>query len=146
MEVAQSQRFIDRARGLGFSDDIIETLPGRIRQYGDKIGEIRFGGWADSDQFLVGRYSLLSSRNQRIMHELGHVLDDLADPGLFARSAQPGFGWRGFYNTERVAYTTQYGFNPYPLTAFNATAQAYPITTRVVVIGGTVYVIYKALK
>ncbi len=143
VEVAQSQRFIERARRLGFSDEVTEALPGRIRQYGDSIGEIRFGGWADADQFLVGRYGLLSSRDQRIMHELGHVLDDLANPGLFARSAQSGFGWRGFYNAERVAYTTQYGFNPYPLTAFSATAQAYPIRTRVVVIGGATYVIYE---
>jgi hypothetical protein len=77
------------------------------------------------------------------MHELGHVLDDIANPGLFIRSGQSDFGWRGFYNAERVAYTTQYGFNPSLLTAFNATAQAYPIGTRAVVIGGATYAIYE---
>ncbi|MEP0347102.1 RHS repeat-associated core domain-containing protein [Rhodopirellula bahusiensis] len=143
VDVAQSQRFINRARRLGFSDDAINALPNRLRQYGDSVGETFTGGWADADQFLVGRWGVLSTRNQRIMHELGHVLDDVANPGLFARSGQAGFGWRGFYNAERVAYTTQYGFNPAPLTAFNATAQAYPIGTRIVVIGGTTYAVYE---
>jgi hypothetical protein len=141
--VAQSQRFVDRARRLGFSDEAISVLPNRLLQYGDNVGETFTGGWAGADQFLIGRWGVLSTRNQRIMHELGHVLDDVANPGLFGRAGQTGFGWRGFYNAERIAYTLQYGFNPSPLTAFNATAQAYPLGTRVVVIGGTAFAIYE---
>jgi len=89
------------------------------------------------------RYGLLSSRPQRMLQKLGHVLDDVAHPGLFARSSRPGFGWRGFYQAERVAYTMQYGFNPVPLTALNATAQAYPVATRVVVYGGGSYLVWE---
>ena len=80
------------------------------------------------------------------MHELGHVLDDIANPGLFARSSTPGFGVRGFYDAESVAYFMQSGrFRPLSA-GFNATAQAYPLATRVavgaIVVGDTVVIIY----
>lgn len=94
-------------RKLGFSDEAIQLLLGRFRQYGNNIGEIRFGGWGIADQFLVGMSSLVSSRNQRIMHELSHVLDDVAYSRLFARSGQSEFGWRDFGSAERAACITQ---------------------------------------
>jgi hypothetical protein len=60
-------------------------------------------------------------------------LDDLANPGLFQRAGEAGFGFRGFYNAERIAYTIQYGRNPVPLTLFNAGMQSHPYTTTVIV-------------
>lgn len=144
--VAQSSKFIERAKRLGFSDELIQSLPKRIRQYGDRIGEIPTGGWADASQFLIGKRSLLSTRTQRIAHELGHVLDDLAQPGLFQRAGQAGFGFRGFYKAERVAYMMQYGRNPVPLTLFYAGMQSHPYTTTAIVggfiVGGYFFIDY----
>ncbi len=135
LSVAQSSKFIDRARRLGFSDELIQSLPNRILQYGDRLGEIPTGGWADASQLLIGKRSLLSTRTQRIAHELGHVLDDLSKPGLFQRAGQAGFGFEGFYKAERVAYMMQYGRNPVPLTLFNAGMQSHPYTTTAIVGG-----------
>ena len=129
LDVAQSETFIRRARGLGFSEEAIAGLPGRLRSYGGQIGEIRTGGWSDAEQFLIGRRGVFTSRWQRIAHELGHVLDDIANPGLFQRGSAAGFGFRGFYRAERAAYTMQYGFNPIPLTAFSASIQSHPYLT-----------------
>ena len=131
--VAQSPTFVSRAERLGFGQSQVDVLPGRLRAYGDSLGEIPTGGFANADTFLVGRHGILSTRTQRFAHELGHVLDDIANPGLFSRSAQPGFGFSGFYRAESVAYTLQYGFNPAPLSALNAGFQSNPVITTAIV-------------
>ena len=74
---------------------------------------------------------------------LDNVLDDLSNPGLFSRSSGKGFGFKGFYDAERIAYTMQYGKNPVPLTAFNAGMQSNPKTTTIVA-GGVVYVVFES--
>lgn len=139
IDVARSPKFVQRARALGFTDELVSALPSRVRRYGKMVGEIPSGGWADDVRFLVGRRSLLSSRTQRIRHELIHVLDDMADPGLFSRSATQSFGFKGFFDVELRAYRGMYGlYNPVnvPLAGFNASFQAYPISSRVVFFGG----------
>jgi hypothetical protein len=143
--IARSEKFIARAKALNFSEEQIAALPDRLMAFGDAMGEQSFGGWADANSFLVGKYGLgLSTRQQRIMHELGHVLDDMANPGLFANAEN--MRYRGFYSAERIAYTMQYGFNPLPLTAFNAANQAHPVATKVVIGGGVVVVYYVRSK
>jgi hypothetical protein len=143
---------IDRARSLGFSDEAIESLSSRIR--GMRVGEIPAGGWSDAEQILIGRRGLVTpTREGRILHELGHVLDDVANPGLFERSAQPGFGFREFLRAERVAYGMQYGpgsIRGAVLAPYAAVNSAYPTATKIIVIGGgaagTTYLIYKATE
>ena len=81
LAAAKSPRFIERARSLGFSDEAIEALSTRIRSV--KVGEIPAGGWSDAEQILIGRRGLITpTREGRIFHELGHVLDDIRSPGL----------------------------------------------------------------
>ncbi|MFT3784844.1 MAG: RHS repeat-associated core domain-containing protein [Tepidisphaeraceae bacterium] len=142
LSVAQSETFVERATALGFSQEHIAGLPMRLESY--QFGEIPFGGLATSDEFLIGRVSLLSSRSQRILHELGHVLDDVRTPGMF--DAEATYGFSQFYDAEKVAYTMQYGFNPAPLTAFNAAAQAHPLIMQGSVYGLSAYGIYSATK
>jgi hypothetical protein len=143
IDVAQSPTFVARAQGLGFSDAQIAALPERLAGYGGKIGEIPTGGFVNNDVFLVGRQGIISTQWNRTAHELGHVLDDIANPGLFQRAGQPGFGFSGYYRAESVAYTMQYGFNPAPITALNAGFQSHPVVTTVI-IGGTTIGVYEA--
>lgn len=143
---------MERARSLGFSDDAIEALKTRIRSV--KVGEIPTGGWSDAEQILIGRTGLITpTREGRIFHELGHVLDDIRSPGLFERSAQPGFGLKGYHEAERVAYAMQYGegsIRGAVLAPYAALHSAYPTATKIVTIGESIivisasgYVIYK---
>ena len=74
LETANSKEFIKRAKELGFSEEMIRKLPDRLRQYGHKIGEIPSGGFANDSMLLIGKRSLLSTRKQRIMHELGQCV------------------------------------------------------------------------
>jgi hypothetical protein len=133
LATAKSPKFIDRARRLGFSEESIAALPGRIRSL--KVGELPRGGWADSEQILIGRGGIITrTREGRIFHELGHLLDDIRSPGMFARAAQRGFGVRGFYAAEKVAYGIQYGprsIRGAVLTPIGALYGAYPTATTV---------------
>lgn len=134
MEAATSPQFIARAEAQGFTTEQISQLPARIGAYGENLTHGVTGGYADATSLQIGRLNLLSSRDAAISHELGHVLDDVAS-GAFTRATEPGFGFSGFYQAESIAYRMQYGFNPAPLTAFNALGQAYPTATRIAVWG-----------
>ncbi len=151
LSAARSPKFLERARSLGFSDEAIEALSARVRS--SKVGEILSGGWSDPEQILIGRFGLVTpTRQGRILHELGHVLDDVAHPGLFARSAEPGFGYSGFLKAERVAYAMQYGpgsVRGAVLAPFASVNQAHPVATKVVlgtIIAGEGYFIYRETR
>ena len=115
VEIAKSPTFVRRAQWLGFSTERIAQLPGRITQYYEAgmLGWIKIGGWVDESNLLIGRGGLFSSSG-RMRHELGHVLDELAHPGLMASSANPrAFGFMGYFKAEMVAFGTQLSpFNP----------------------------------
>jgi hypothetical protein len=136
LEVGTSPQFLGRAQAQGFTADQISQLGPRIEQLGDGLTHTITGGYADATGLGVGRLTLLSSREGAISHELGHLLDDIANPGLFSRATQSGFGFSGFYNAESIAYTMQYGLNPAPLTAFNAGLQSHPYLTASILGGG----------
>jgi hypothetical protein len=126
--IATSPTFIARAKALGFADEVIAALPARLRNY--KIAGTQLtGGWADHEAFIIGRLGHRTWIEQRILHELGHVLDDLAHPGLFGRE---NYTWREFFDTESIAYFTQYSRKRPGLAAFNATAQRFPGTARAI--------------
>jgi hypothetical protein len=155
LAVARSPKFVERARKLGFSDETIKVLSARIRNV--RVGERPRGGWADREQILIGRRGLITpTRKGRIFHELGHVLDDLRNPGLFERSAQRSFGVRGFYEAEKVAYGMQYGpgsIRGAVLAPYGAIYGAYPTATTVgaVMFSATTvsalgYVIYERVR
>gem|GEM_PF-4111795 len=129
--IATSPTFIARAKALGFADEVIADLPARLRDY--KIAGTQLtGGWADHEAFIIGRLGLKTWVEQRILHELGHVLDDLAHPGLFGKDK---YTWREYFDTESIAYFTQYGRKRPGLAAFNATAQRFPRTANTIGFG-----------
>lgn len=127
-------KFIRHVKKSGFTNEQIAQLPARIKSLGNNVGEIPTGGWADGKYFLVGRKGMIANRQQRIRHELGHVLDDIVNPGLFQKGAKSSFGFKNFYKAERVAYISQYGFDPIPSTAYNAVFQSHPLTSRIVLV------------
>jgi RHS repeat-associated protein len=126
-QVVQSDLFQSRAAAAGATSDDLAQLSARLATYGNNmvIGGAD-GGFATATRFSVSQNSLLSTLDQRIAHEAGHVLDDIGN-GIFAREANMTFS--EFYRAEAFAYRTQYGFNPVPLTAFNAGMQANPLLT-----------------
>jgi hypothetical protein len=142
IEIAKSSAFIRLAKKLGFNPSQIGELPERLLRYVSRAGEILSGGFVTEEVFLIGRRGLFNTRWQRVAHELGHVLDDIANPGLFERATQPGFGFRNYFRAESVAYRFQYGFNPIPLTALNAGFQSHPIITAGI-FGGWFYGSYR---
>jgi len=135
-QVVASDLFQSRALAAGATSDDLAQLPGRLAGYGDNmaIGGTS-GGFATSDQFSVSANGLLSTFDQRIAHEAGHVLNDIMDPGLFANEANLSFSQ--VYQAESFAYSIQYGFNPLPLSAFNAGMQVNPYLTLGILAVGT---------
>jgi hypothetical protein len=115
LKVANSRTFINQARQLGFSEEQIAQLPGKITQYYEsgQLGWIKTGGWVDESNLLIGKSGLFS-RTGRMRHELGHVLDEIAHPGLMARSRDPrAFGFIGYFKAEMTAFGTQlHPYNP----------------------------------
>jgi hypothetical protein len=112
--VAQSPTFVSRARALGFTDAQIAKLTERIEWYylNGQLGWIPTGGYAVEDALLIGRWRgpLPFGLTARMRHELGHLLDDIARPGLMASSLNAAkFGWGRFFGAEMVAFGTQFG-------------------------------------
>jgi hypothetical protein len=138
--ISNSELFISRAHKFGFNDVHLGLLPGKLNRMG--FGELAEGGFVTDNMFVLGSRSMLSTRSQRIMHELGHVLDGIKQPGLFEKAASPGFGFSNFYRAEKVAYQMQYGFNPVPITVLNAGFQSSKTVTSSIV-AGSAYGIYE---
>ena len=130
LSVATSDAFANRALNAGFTEAQINQLPSALEEYGAGL-QWSFGqNLADANRFTISPLGF-STVEGRISHELGHVLDDIARPGLFetAADAGPNFGFSDFYRAESTAYRLQYGFNPIPLAAFNAGMQSNPYLT-----------------
>jgi hypothetical protein len=147
LATAKSPKFVERARALGYSDEAIRSLSSRIR--GMKVGETLTGGWADAEKILIGRFGVISSREQRILHELGHVLDDVANPGLFAESTRAGFGYSGYLRAERVAFSMQYGprtIRAAVMAPFTAFAEVHPVVAYGALATADVYLTYKVVR
>ncbi len=131
---ARSESFARNALAAGFSHEHIRQVSRRLLTYRAIPGLT--GGSATADTIRIGRIPLLGTKSMIIRHELGHILDDVARPGIFSASERGGisrlfynsYGFRNFYRAERVAYLMQYGRNPVPLTAINAAAQVSPAT------------------
>jgi hypothetical protein len=124
---AGSAKFVERARALGYSEEQIGSLIARIQAYGSK-GQLAYtatGGLAKEDLLLIGRRGIFSTAS-RARHELAHVLDDIANPGLMSRSVNPSeFGFFGYLRAETVAYRAQLGLcNPAAFWASGLTASA----------------------
>jgi hypothetical protein len=146
---AQSPLFIERALHRGFTTQQIEALPQRLE--GMTFMESLTGANVTETEFVIGRYNLgAGSRAERIRHELGHVLDDVANPGLFQRSLNPAaFGYKGFKQTEATAYFMQFGRERPTLQTVNAFNQRWPYAIPIGIVAGTsgtAYVTTKALR
>ena len=115
IQVANSTTFMSRAKKLGFTEGQLSQLPGEISRYHEfgLLGWIRTGGWVDKSNLLIGRGGLFSQAG-RMRHEHGHLLDEIARPGLMTLSQNPrAFGFMGFFRAEMVAFGTLYNrFNP----------------------------------
>lgn len=129
----------------------IETLLSRLANRGDLQWAGRSGGYAGIDPelgrmvFKVGQGRFLYSTQGRIAHELTHVLQEVRNPGLYAREAglmgKP-FSFSEVFNIERQAYLSQHGGNflgktlAVPEAALNAGLATNPVTTYSIVVGG----------
>ena len=141
--VAQSSTFVRRAKALGFTDEHLAQIAGRIDALhaSGNIGFIRSGGWIDDTQFLIGCSSAF--RNGRIRHELGHLLDDIRSPGLLAEASSSRLSTLRIFGHEMTAFGTQVGrFNPIRpygslLTGIH---NNYGYVGSVPFIGGSIYV------
>ena len=145
IKVATGQPFLNRARGLGYTAEQIAQLPVRITQYFEQgmLGWMRSGGWATENSLLIGRGGVLFSYASRMRHELAHVLDEIAKPGLMMRSLNRSeFGFMGFYRAEMVAFGIQLGrYNPARpwLAGFTASHNRFGLWGSVPFLTGTVY-------
>ena len=113
LDTATTTPFTTRALALGFTAQELDQLPHAIMAYfargglGYKAGG---GGFASGEALLIGRGGYLFNMNQRMRHELGHVLDEIARPGIMAASMANArqFGLSGFARAEWTAFGTQF--------------------------------------
>lgn len=103
LKIARSNRFRERAAIAGVTDEaILRALPRRILRYG-RIKATWLTSTASADEFSIARFG----SEKHIFHELGHVLDDLIHPGLFAGEAN--LSMAGIYRAEVFASILQHG-------------------------------------
>jgi hypothetical protein len=139
---AGSAKFASRARALGYTDEQIAAVIGRIQGYGasGQLGYSATGGFAGENLLLIGRRGIFTTAS-RARHELAHVLDEIANPGLMARSANPSnLGFAGFLRAEISAYRIQSGlYNPAAFWAGGLTASSSRFGTAgaALYVGGT---------
>jgi hypothetical protein len=146
LETANSPKFISRAQSLGFSEEQISTVPGKIAEYykNGQLGFINSGGWMDETNLLVGQNAGAGT----MRHELGHVLDEIANPGLSSQAAQnpATFGYWGFYDAEMTAYGIQLGvYNPIRpyMAGLTAAHNRFGWPGSIIYVGITSYIGYK---
>jgi RHS repeat-associated protein len=141
LAASKSPLFLSRARSLGYTEAHIAALPARLESM--TFVKTIWGGLANTNTFKVGQLGTSAMRTRRIYHELGHVLDDIANPGLFSRSTnRAAFGYQGFKDAEAVAYFMQFGRQRPTWEAINAFSQRWPEATYLG-IGGAAYVTYR---
>jgi hypothetical protein len=102
MTAIESSSFKARAARL-FDQNILEQLPARIRQYGNGIGPSLVYSSASENRFAISLLARGTNRTSHIFHELGHVLDDIAHPGLFARESAGMLSYKEIVAAEKVA-------------------------------------------
>lgn len=124
---ARSEKFRARALAAGFSEVDLRQLERRIPQM--MTGDLPAGGWSDEFSILVGKRGIITpTREGRLFHELGHVLDDTANPGTFFRStADPDFGFMAYREAEYVAYQLQYGAGSWRARGASYVSAAYQL-------------------
>jgi RHS repeat-associated protein len=106
IRAARSEGFKAKARMAGFGKEQINALPPRLLQYG-KSGQV-VGSWGavssiTPETLTISRYGGKGA----IHHELGHLLDDIAHPGLLA--AEGSMTYSQIVAAERTASLIQLG-------------------------------------
>ncbi len=111
--VIASSKFVSRVRAVGYTDDQLARLAVRIEEYSvrGQIGMTSRGGLINPSEFLVGKSSMYG-RAGVIRHELTHLLQEIANPGILARGeSAKTFGLFNYARVEVQATRVQLGVN-----------------------------------
>lgn len=103
---ARSDTFRANSKLVGFSKEHLKALPKRLLEYG-KAGNFHH---TLSPVSRIGTEGIMISRfgtKGHVWQEMGHLLDDIKRPGLFARESS--LTHREFVAAERTASIVQLG-------------------------------------
>jgi hypothetical protein len=121
----------------------LTQLRARILEYGDNVRFSTVISYASNTKFCVARLAIGSRREGHIMHELGHVVEDMVEPGLFAREAAGMLSYSEIVAAENRAFIAQAGHG-IPLMAHLSALDAKTGLLRVVAAGSAAFALYGA--
>lgn len=140
LTVARSDAFISAAIKQGYGAQLA-SLEAKISTLGS-LGKIRyswsFGARLTPSELTIGRMRLLFSKDTKIRHELGHMLQDISSGGKLLES-EAQLSLSEVKNLEQQAYRMQGSsvISAELQATLNALANKYPRTTYGVATGAT---------
>ena len=110
--VATSPKYIQRWISSGFKASEIAQLPARLAAFkkAKQIGVTKSRvNWTDAQNLIIREAS--AKEESVLAHELTHVLDEIAKPGVSEAANKGALAWKEITSIERKAFFAQHGFS-----------------------------------